>query len=235
MANLIKDLDSLARILGAYFFKRRYPLSVTFLVTFRCNFKCSYCNVWQNRVQEMTTQEVFKMIDELSGLGLRRLGFNGGEPLLREDIGELIKYSRSQGIVTTLFTNGWLVKERIEQIKDLNVLLISLDGPAKVHDLQRQAGSFDRVIEAIEAARWHDLKVWTNTVISKHNIEYIDFILGLAKKYNFQCTFQPVYFYSHSSEENKINQLMPVPGQYQALIDKLIKLKKQGWRSTRQK
>ncbi len=224
----MKNIKTLFKFAGVYFLKKRYPLSVTFITTYRCNFRCKYCSVWEKQVKELSTREVFDMIDQLSVMGLRRLGLNGGESLLRPDIQEIIDYSRGKGITTTLFTNGWLVGESIDKLKNLNVLLISLDGPAEVHDAQRQQGSFQKVLEAIEAARSRNLNVWTNTVISKNNVGYIDFILDKAKEMGFKTTFQPVHFYPHSSEEEQIGMLLPSRHEYVAAIDKIIGEKKRG-------
>ena len=225
---LLRNLDTAARLFGVYFLKKRFPLSVTFITTYRCNFRCRYCGTWQEQADELSTGEVFKMIDQLSSLGLRRLGLNGGEPLLRADIGEIISYAKDQGLAVTLFTNGWLVKENIEKLKKLDVLLISFDGPAQVQDLQRQAGSYDKVIEAVKSAQDAHIKVWTNTVISKHNLDHIDFILGTADGYGFKTTFQPVYFYAHSSPQDEIGKITPPRQDYIAAVDKIIEAKARG-------
>ena len=168
------------------------------------------------------------MIDELSTLGLRRLGLNGGEPLLREDIGDIIDYSTKKGITTTLFSNGWLVRDNIGKLKKLDVLLMSLDGPAEVHDAQRQQGSYEKVIEALNSAKDNNINVWTNTVISRNNTGQVDFILEKARDLGFKTTFQPVYFYAHSSRQEEIDKLLPDKQEYQAAIDKIIREKKRG-------
>lgn len=224
----MKNIKTALKLAAGYFLRKRSPLSVTFITTYRCNFRCKYCSVWEKKSDELSTEEVFKMIDELCVLGMRRLGLNGGEPLLREDIGEIINYARSKDITTTLFSNGWLVRENISKLKKVNVLIISLDGPPEAHDLQRQPGSYDRAIEAIESARGKGLNVWTNTVVSKNNLDKVDFVLEKAKKYGFKTTFQPVFFYAHSSRKEDIEQLSVVPDKYIAVIDKLIQEKKRG-------
>ena len=107
--NIAHDLSSLGRVAQARFSGKRFPLSVTFLITYRCNFKCHYCSVYNCNEREMTTSEVFSMIDQLTSLGMRRLGINGGEPLLREDISEIIRYAKKKDLLVSLFTNGYLV------------------------------------------------------------------------------------------------------------------------------
>lgn len=225
----LRDLDTAGRLAGGYLFGRRYPLSVTFIATYRCNFRCAYCGVPQDRsTDELSTGEVFSMIDQLCRRGLRRLGLNGGEPLLRQDIGEIIAYAQKRDIVTTLFTNGWLVKDNIEKLKKLDLLLVSFDGPPQAHDLQRQAGSYDKAMEAVQLARQAGINVWTNSVISRHNAGHIDFILAKAAEYGFKATFQPVYFYAHASTKDKIDLLSAPKEEYIAAIEKIIRSKKQG-------
>jgi len=226
--SLTKDIATIFKFAGAYLFNKRCPFSVTFLTTYRCNFRCAYCSVWERQVEELSTKEVFSMVDELFRLGMRRLGLNGGEPLLRQDIGEIIDYSAGKGITTTMFTNGWLVCDNIDKLKNLDVLLISFDGPPGAHDAQRQAGSYDRVLEAVQAARSKSLNVWTNTVISRNNAARVDFILKKAKEMGFKTTFQPAHFYPHSSRQEDIDKLLPNKEEYRRAIDRIIREKKQG-------
>ncbi len=223
---IIKTLFNLAQV---YLTGKRIPVSVTFISTFRCNFSCRYCAIWNYNGYEMNTAEVISMIDEFSRMGTRRFSFNGGEPLLRPDIAELAAYCRKKGLFTTLFTNGWLVPENLKAIKNLDVLIVTLDGPAQVHDLQRnQPGSYEHAIAAIRLARNENITVWTNTVITRHNAGNLDFILQKAEELDFSAIFQPVLEYSHSSGKEKINKLAPDKKDYQAAIQLLIRRKKEG-------
>jgi len=176
----------------------------------------------------MTTDEIRSMIDQLCSLGMRRLGINGGEPLLREDIGEIIAYAKKKGIFVTLCTNGSLVSKKIHEIKDIDIMIVSLDGPRHIHDAQRSRGSFDKVIESLRAARAAGINTWTNTVITTHNADHIDFILDIAKRFGARTIYQPVLYYPHSSEEDEIKALSPEAAKYGSLIDKLIQEKKRG-------
>jgi MoaA/NifB/PqqE/SkfB family radical SAM enzyme len=207
---------------------KRFPLSVTFIVTYRCNFKCSYCNVFNIKEEEMTTGQIIKMIDELRDLGMRRFSINGGEPLLREDIQEIINHAKKRDVLVTLFSNGYLVSKNIEKLKELDVLLLSLDGPRQIHDAHRIRGSFDAIINALKTARDTGLSVWTNTVITKNNVDEMDFILDTAKKYGSKIICQPVYNYTHSSGSDSVNSLNPDMTRYNTAIDKLIEEKKRG-------
>ena len=67
------------------------PRSVNFCITYRCNNRCSYCNLHSFKTKEMKTNEIKQILNLFKKIGVRRIGFTGGEPLLREDIGDLIK------------------------------------------------------------------------------------------------------------------------------------------------
>jgi len=228
ITNAVRNLSTFSKMLQAKIFYRRFPLSVTFIITYRCNFQCHYCDVYSGDEKEMTTPEIFSMINQLVAMGMRRLGINGGEPLLREDIGDIITYAKKKKLYVTLFTNGSFVPEKIQEIKGVDLLLMSLDGPCYIHDAQRSWGSFDMVIEALKVAKDAGLNIWTNTVITKHNVDSLDFILGLANTFKIKTIYQPVWYYSHSTQVNKINELSPDKEQYHLFIDRLIQEKKRG-------
>lgn len=226
--SLAKGLGSLSKVLRARFFKEIFPVSVTFLITYRCNLKCKYCNVWSLKEDEMTTEEAIFMINELVELGMCRLGFNGGEPLLREDIGQLISCAKDRGVVTTLFSSGYQVPERLRELKNLDILIISLDGSEKVHDAQRGKGAYQIAMKAITAARKEGICVWTNTVITKHNVLNIDFIVQKAEEFGCWTTFQPVLYYPHSSNKDEVERLSFRKDEYREAIKKLMNQKRRG-------
>jgi len=228
MSRVKKDIGFLSRIALCHITGRRYPLSVTYIATYRCNFACRYCDVFTYKAREMTTSEALSMIDEFASIGARRFSFNGGEPLLRADIGELVARCKARGLFTTMFTNGSLVAGNLRKIKDLDILSVSLDGPEDVHDAQRMKGSFARVVEGIKAAKGAGVKVWTNTVLTSLNLGRVDEVVALAESLGVKMIFQPVIDYSHSSGSKSINGLKALDGDYARAIERLRDLKRQG-------
>ncbi len=228
MSKIIRNMGFVSRIAAANLFGRRYPLSVTFISTYRCNFTCDYCDVWRFKEKEMATKEVISMIDEFTSLGMKRFSFNGGEPLLRDDLGELISHCRSRGVFTTMFSNGSLVAKNTSKLKDLDILVVSLDGPAEVHDRQRMAKTHAKVIEGIKAAKASGLNVWTNTVMTRDNLDYLPDLVENARTLGVKMIFQPVLSYSHSSDQSRITGLSSGNSDYAAAIARLKELKKKG-------
>ncbi len=142
-------------LLMARVFKKKTPLIVSWAITTRCNKSCAYCDIWNIKVKELETAHVFSLISELSRLGTRIIHFTGGEPLLREDIGMIIDCCSERGILTSINSNGSLMKQRIKELKNLNLVGLSLDGPEDVHDSIRGKGSYGEVIAALNGGR-HD-------------------------------------------------------------------------------
>jgi MoaA/NifB/PqqE/SkfB family radical SAM enzyme len=211
-------------ILNRRLFNKKTPLSVSWTLTNRCNHKCKYCNLLNIVSEELTTKQIFSIIDELDKLGTQRIGFTGGEPLLREDINKIIDYSHNKGIFTGLVSNGSLVQKKINEIKNLDLLQLSLDGLEEINDKQRYKGSYKDVISAIKTTKGKIPKIWLTCVLTKKNLNSIDFILELARQYNLKVFFQPVVDYENCGLQAKT--LFPDKDKYKETIKKLIILKK---------
>ncbi len=172
-----------------------FPFSMTFILTHRCNFRCAYCNIPAAADREMTTAEFRRALDELAAAGLVRASFSGGEALLRRDAREIVRHARELGLQTSLNSNAWLALRHIDELAEiLDLLVVSLDGPQPVHDLVRhRAGSYDRVIATLAAARERGLATATITVLSRANLQVMDEVIGLARQHGFYAYFQPAY------------------------------------------
>lgn len=208
------------RILG-----KRNPLNVMFSVTNRCLSHCSYCNIPKRKQQELTTEQIFNLIDQLTENGTERLGLWGGEPLIREDIGRIIDYAKGKGLYVTLDSNGYLVPEKIDHLRNLDHLILAFDGDEKTHDKNRESGSFKKVIKAIETAT-KKIPVWTITVLTKHNLDSIDFILEKAERYGFLATFQLIHHNDRLGRNSE--SLIPARQSYRDSVEKLLEKKKKG-------
>ncbi len=174
--------------------------------------------------EELTTKEVFSIIDELAEMGTQTIIFSGGEPLLRDDIGQIINYSRGKGIFTGLTSNADLVAQKIKDIRNLDMLKLSFDGPERIHNLVRGEGSYNEVMNAVKVSKENEINMKFNTTLTKYNIEDVDFILQKAEELNIRVKFQPV---SHvHSVGRDISFLSPDEKKYKQAIQRLIYLKK---------
>jgi len=213
-------------LIKAKVFKLKVPLAISWALTFRCNQRCLYCRVCENEVLELNTSEVFAMIDEFAKLGTKWISFTGGEPLLRDDLGEIVKYAIDKGIYVGVNSNGSLVPEKINSLKGVSRIKLSLDGPQSINDYIRGRGSYDKVIEAIEKCKMNNIPVCIECVITKHNLNSLDYILVLAAKLNIKVLFQPTTKRLLWSKD--INFLAASSEDYKTSIKYLIGEKKRG-------
>ncbi|MCR5662982.1 MAG: radical SAM protein [bacterium] len=201
-----------------------YPLFVTLATNNSCQSHCKYCKIPKRQQRELTTDEIFRLIDEIAAMGTLRLGIWGGEPLLRADIIDIVKHARAAGLYVTLDSNGYLLPQKREILDHLDHLIISLDGPKEAHDANREEGSWEKVMAAINCVP-PGMTLWTITVLTKNNIDKVDWILDEAGKRKFIPTFQVL----HHSESFGINdELRPSPEEYRKCLSYLREQKKKG-------
>jgi len=164
---------------------------VSYSITTKCNLKCKHCysdSVDQASPDELSTNEAFRLMDDLSRWGIGLLIIDGGEPLCREDMLDVVKYASSKGIRSTIGSNGTLIDEGMaRKMLDAGVMAIaiSVDGAnAQTHDSFRGvAGAFEQTFKGIEACRNVGLPFQFNTVIRKETLSQLDDMLRLAVEY----------------------------------------------------
>ncbi len=224
-------IQSLNSILKVKFLNKRIPLAVRLQVTNRCTLQCKYCNLWNSKKKELTTREIFDIIRELSILGTKRLSISGGEPLLRLDIEEIVDCCRKHGIYPEMNSNGTILPQKIEVVKKLDFLKLSLDGPEEVHDATRGSGSYKKVIDAADTAFMNKVNFGFACTLTKFNINSLDHILTLAEKYGTIVAFQPLKQIYRGVKD--ITDIAPPQDEFKSAISNLIAKKKQGNRHIR--
>lgn len=152
-----------AAILRSNFHAPDLPYKVTFVGTYRCNFRCEMCNIWQKKsVNEMTPDEVALFFDRWSQF--KWVHLTGGELLMRRDVDEVV--AAIQKTCRSLFllnfpTTGWFGDKTVELVeRTLSrgvgrlMVTISIDGPRTLHDQMRGLpGSWDKGMETFRRLR----------------------------------------------------------------------------------
>ncbi len=133
--------------------------------------------------EELTKEEIVKLTDDFSEMGVRVLTLHGGEPLVYPGIFEISKYAAKKGLLVNFITNGVLLNEKnVEAIIDakINSLTISIDGPPEIHDsIRGMQGAFGRIEEGIRILREKELngvsvpKIGVSTYVSAVNQDSI--------------------------------------------------------------
>jgi len=183
-------------------FSRDKKPVVVWNCTQRCNLKCVHCYAQsedRDYSNEMTTEEAKVMIDDLAEFGAPVLLFSGGEPTLRRDLLELMKYARSKDMRAVISTNGTqITKEKAAQYAEvgLSYVGVSLDGGRETHDKFRGiAGSFDKAIQGIRNSKEAGIKVGLRMTINKRNWQDINDVFDVmeAEDVPRACFYHLVY------------------------------------------
>lgn len=153
-------------------------------LTRACNLKCIHClnNSGIKQKDELTKEDLLKLIKNFSSHGVQEIRFTGGEPLLFNGIYDLIRFATEEGICTSLGTNGTLVtKEVAKKLKEsgLKKVVVSIDGNKKTHDKIRGRKNYQKAMHGLKYLQKNGINVRVNSVIMKSNM---DDVIKLAKK-----------------------------------------------------
>jgi MoaA/NifB/PqqE/SkfB family radical SAM enzyme len=177
-------------IKDSYYFTEKYPeelgpVSVGLQVTRRCNADCIHCAA-SGFVQELQTEEMKQVIKKLHEAGTVRISVTGGEPLIRDDLVELLKEIRKFNMASTLSTNGLLLDEaKLDEIKDLlSNIRFSIHGLEETNDyIFQKKGAFNKIMEMVDLSVSKDMHVGVIYSVMRRNIdELIDVARILEKK-----------------------------------------------------
>lgn len=178
--------------------KRYLPRLIAWEVTRSCPLACKHCRAAAQPTPyegEFSTDECFKVLDNIASFARPIIILTGGEPMLREDIYDIASHADSLDLPVVMAPCGALVDDTsAAKIIESGIrrISISLDGAtAESHDAFRGIdGAFDSAIRGIEAARRAGLEFQINTTITQHNLAEIEAILELAVELG-ACAFNP--------------------------------------------
>jgi len=213
-------LDAVLGLMG-----RRRPVNVMVSITDKCCSRCNYCQIPEQGRPDLSTETWLDLLDQMADAGTRRIGVWGGEPLMRQDIVRLCAHARSRGIYVSLDSNGYLIPSRLEILDNIDHLVLAFDGPEEAHDANREAGSQQKVLRAMEAASGR-VRLWTITVLTRNNMHCLDSIMKRAVEFGFQTTFQTL----HHNEKlgGDTSDMMPTDDEYRSCYRRLLKMKRSG-------
>jgi MoaA/NifB/PqqE/SkfB family radical SAM enzyme len=163
-------------------------------ITYRCNFKCQICDFWKEEhspADELSLDDIRRIGAKLNRLGTLIISLAGGEPLMREDIFDIISALNRANHFPILITNGWFVDDSLA--KDvlragLQEISVSIDyrDPAR-HDAQRGVeGSWERAVRALELLNTHRPdrrnRVHMISVLMDDNLDDIEQLIRLSRE-----------------------------------------------------
>jgi radical SAM protein with 4Fe4S-binding SPASM domain len=165
--------------------------TASFRVTMACNLKCTHCYsiAGKKLSNELSLNEIKEVMNQLKQLGCIRIFFTGGEPFIRSDIFEILKYADDNSFAIYISTNGTLIDFKaisfLRTLKHLRTFQISLDGLSKTHDSIRGVkGTFNKAIHTIKLAKnkLRNTKIAIISTLMRKNINEMCKLLELAIK-----------------------------------------------------
>jgi radical SAM family uncharacterized protein len=199
------------------------PVIAGHKLLYRCNLECEMCPFWRREDETLLgLEEEVRMMESLARAGVSFLGFEGGEPLLRRDLPEILAESHRR-FHTSVVTNGWLLRNRADDlVPHLDLLFVSLDGIGDLHDrLRGIPGSFAKAVEGIRAVKGR-VPIAISSTLTKENMDDAEKVVALAERLGVGVTFQVAYNYSTAGN------LSPTGQKLRETLERLLVLKEQG-------
>jgi radical SAM protein with 4Fe4S-binding SPASM domain len=141
-------------------------------ITYRCNNACAHCyNGRPRSYPELSTQEWFKILDDLWKIGIPHIVFTGGEPTLRDDLPELIRHAEANGQITGINTNGRKLQDKayLKTLVDAGLDHVQITFESHIPEIHDQmvchAGAWQETVAGLKNAVASSLYVMTNTTM----------------------------------------------------------------------
>lgn len=152
------------------------PVLCNYYLTYRCNAKCGFCDIWERPSPYITLENARQNMDALKKLGVKVIDFTGGEPLLHRELDQLLRMAKERGFITTVTTNCMLYPKYAERFKGLiDMLHFSLDSVHKEeHDKSRGVKCYDFVMESIKVAKSLGERPDILFTVLENNIDQLD-------------------------------------------------------------
>jgi len=183
----------------------RVPISGSMDLTHKCNLRCVHCYLDPQNTkrtshqQEMNTEEIKGILDEVTAAGCLYILFTGGEPFARADFADIYQYAKSKGLLITIFTNGTLITEKILDLFDdlpPRAIEISLYGATAgtYEKITGVKGSYNRCISGIEMLLEQGLNLRLKTILMTSNRHEFFETQQMAKDYGVPFRFDAALF-----------------------------------------
>ena len=175
------------------------PRWASIKVTENCNSRCITCNAWKIvHTGELSTEELKSVLKQLKKAGVIGIEFTGGEPLLRQDIGVLLREANRIGFKhIAITTNGILLKGKAKELLENGItrINVSVDGLETTNNSIRGVPSYRRAIEGIKAIKAlednydYSILIGINTTLTKLNLEEVPDLIEICRNLNIGWNF----------------------------------------------
>ena len=207
---------------------KKRPFVLSHGINARCNMHCDFCEYWKEEKDEMETGDILRLLDEAKSFGIKYYNAWTVEPLLRDDLPLIMAYARKLGMITSMITNGKLLRERAHELDVVDYLSVSVDGIDSYKKIRGM--DFDELLAGIEAAKeGRRNPILMNCVISGQNLDDIEPLIHLAREIGAWVSFEPLHI-SDGIEQDVWGRIeIQDTAKFEKTVDGISKLKKEGY------
>lgn len=211
------------------------PVLCNYYVTYRCNAKCGFCDIWEKPSPYITLENAEQNLKALKNLGVKVIDFTGGEPLLHRNLDELLLMAKKLGFITTVTTNTLLYPKYASKLKGLiDMLHFSLDAPTREeHNASRGVNCFDHLLQSIELAIKLGEQPDILFTVTPTNIDKIETVYHeITQPNKLMLILNPVFSYNDVGSEldnRQLNTLLQWGKKSQIFLNEaFIRLRQEG-------
>lgn len=185
-----------ADLLARQAYKGRAPTTVTFQVTDRCNYECVHCYQEHADRDELSTGEIYDILEQLADAGVLFLTLMGGEYFMRRDANDILRRAHELGFAIKLLTTGHHIHDRradfLTTVRPLQVDMSLYGSKPAVHEqVTRQPGSWKRTYEGARRLLARKIPVLLKAPVMESNMGDLRELAALARELGAQYSFDP--------------------------------------------
>ncbi|MBF0611600.1 MAG: radical SAM protein [Magnetococcales bacterium] len=185
----------------------RQPIFLSLYITNRCNLACKYCFVVDPQYSkeflrsQLDFEEIRRIVDQLYAMGMRMIFMLGGEPLVHKEFDQIVSYIVNKGIYLQVVSNGMLVAKKIDALRPVHGLCISIDGMEEVTDFLRGQGVYTAAVEGIQQAVANGIATRVHAVLNRYNMQHIQPLAEKCRELGVEMTISPPNFLGTTDQD----------------------------------
>ncbi|MFA4842674.1 MAG: radical SAM protein [Candidatus Omnitrophota bacterium] len=210
------------------------PRLIVLELTRRCELTCRHCRANSSNFpygDELASGDWLKVLDDISSFSRPIIILSGGEPLLRDDIFDIISFARQKELSPVLATCGTAITKEITfRLKKAGIkrISVSLDGKdALTHDTMRGvSGAFEKAVSAMVLLKEETIEFQVNTTVNRYNVNQLEDIFEMVKRYG-ALSFHP-FFMVPVGRARSLRDMQISPQEYEEALNWLFEKSKEG-------